>query len=283
MKFRKMHGLGNDYLFINGFQEGEDHDWPELARRMSDRHFGVGSDGIILILPSDKAAFRMRIFNADGSEAEMCGNGMRCFARYVYEQGMTGDTEFDVETGAGLIRPHLILENGRVKAVRVNMGPPRFAAHEVPVRAEGEVVDTPLNAGGKTFLVTAVSMGNPHCVVFLDDLDGLSLEISGPVLERHPIFPKGANVEFAKVMDREFARVVVWERGSGVTMACGTGACAVLAAGVKTGRLNRSCVINLPGGDLMIEWAADGNIYMTGPAVAVCDGVFLSPESGSVP
>ncbi|MEW6243023.1 MAG: diaminopimelate epimerase [Bacillota bacterium] len=278
MKFKKMHGLGNDYLFINGFQEGEDHDWADLARRMSDRHFGVGSDGIILILPSDKAAFRMRIFNADGSEAEMCGNGMRCFARYVYEEGMTGDIEFDVETGAGLIRPRLILENGKVKAVRVNMGPPRFAAEDIPVRAEGEVVDSPLLAGGKTFLVTAVSMGNPHCVVFLDDLDGLSLEVSGPALERNPMFPKGANVEFVKVMDREFARMIVWERGSGATMACGTGACAVLAAGVRTGRLNPSAIINLPGGDLMVEWAADGNIYMTGPAVAVCDGVFLGAE-----
>lgn len=280
MRFTKLHGLGNDYIYLDAIsQDLAAYDLPKAARVLSDRHFGVGSDGIIVILPSQAADFRMRIFNPDGSEAEMCGNGIRGFAKYVYEHGLTGKTELAVETGAGIVRPKLLIgHEGRVEKVQVDMGPPRLARAEIPMAgepADQPVINEALVVNGETLAVTCVSMGNPHCVVFLEpvtDLTAFPVSILGPLIENHQAFPRRTNVEFALVKDPQRILMRVWERGAGETLACGTGACATLVAAALTGRAQRKATVQLLGGELEIEWAEDNHVYMTGPAVEVFSG-----------
>ncbi|MBI3078926.1 MAG: diaminopimelate epimerase [Deltaproteobacteria bacterium] len=272
MRFTKMHGIGNDYLYIDGFQETV-KDPEALARQMSDRHFGVGSDGLILILPSAQADFRMRMFNADGSEAEMCGNGIRCLAKYVYDHGLTRKDAITVETLAGTLPLELTVQGGKVARVRVDMGRPRLERGEIPMLGvPGRVVNEPLAVGDRSFQVTAVSMGNPHCVSFVPDVAAFPVATYGPLIERHPAFPRRTNAEFVEVLGPGELRIRTWERGAGETLACATGASATVVAAALTGRAARRAVAHLLGGDLEIEWAADDHVYMTGPAVEVFQG-----------
>jgi diaminopimelate epimerase len=272
MRFIKMHGIGNDYVYIDCFRETVIE--PErLAVRISDRHFGVGGDGLILIMPSDKADARMRMFNADGSEAQMCGNGIRCLAKYVYDSGISRAPELTVETPAGVLRLQLFTSNGTVEKVRVNMGMPRLRRHDIPMLGEGDqVLDEKLRAGDREFAVTCVSMGNPHCVIYVDDVAKFPVTHYGPLLEHHPQFPQRTNVEWIEALNRCEIRQRTWERGSGETLACGTGACAATVASVLNGKTDRSVIVHLLGGDLEVEWAADDHVYMTGPAVEVFRG-----------
>lgn len=274
MKFTKMQGLGNDYVYVNCLKE-KIADPPELARKISDRHFGVGSDGLIMINPSDKADFEMEMYNADGSRAEMCGNGIRCVAKYVYDYGLTDKTYISVETLAGIKYLDLTVENGKVSLVKVDMGQPILEPEKIPVAAKGSrVVDEPLLVDGKEYRMTCVSMGNPHAVIFVDeDVKNLPLEKIGPSFENHICFPKRVNTEFVRVIDRHTAEMRVWERGSGETLACGTGTCAVAVACVLNGLTEDAITVHLLGGDLYIEWDREKNtVYMTGPAEAVFDG-----------
>jgi diaminopimelate epimerase len=276
MRFTKMHGLGNDYVYLDGTsQDLTPWDLPELSRLLSDRHFGIGGDGLILILPSDQADFRMRVFNSDGSEAEMCGNAMRCFARYVYEHGLTDRTELSVETGAGLIRPSLLVQDGKVQSVRVDMGEPRLTRGLIPMTGApdepAQNVLVPLQ--DFQYQATCVSMGNPHCVIFVDEICDYMVQDDGPMIECHELFPRKTNVEFAHVIGRDEVQMRVWERGAGETMACGTGACATTVAAILGGHCARAVTVHLLGGDLRIEWSeADNHVYMTGPATEVCSG-----------
>jgi len=275
LRFTKMHGLGNDYIFVNGMSERLPRvSLPRLARALSDRHFGIGADGLILVLPSRSAQFRMQVFNADGSEAEMCGNGIRMFARYVYEHGLTRDRELAVETLAGVIRPRLMVRGGRVASVRVDMGEPRLERSEIPMRGKpGRVIGEALRVDGERYEVTAVSMGNPHCVIFVKEVAEFPVARVGPAIERHRAFPRRTNVEFVQVLGRSALRMRVWERGAGETLACGTGACATLVAAVLNGKADRKATVHLPGGDLKIEWReSDNHVYMTGPAEEVFCG-----------
>jgi len=278
-----MEGLGNDYIYLNNIAERvPEAEFPALAVAVSDRHFGIGADGLIVILPPSTRAhdFRFRMFNADGSEGEMCGNGIRCFARYCYDRGLTQKTELRVDTPAGTIVPRLVLEAGRVSGVRVDMGEPRLRRREMPMAGEPEgatPLDLELAVEGFSGRFAAVSMGNPHIVTFVDDVAGVALERVGPQFEHHPLFPRRTNVHFVQVLGPSELQMRTWERGSGVTLACGTGACAVLTAAALTGRSGRSATVHLPGGDLQIEWGADNHIYMTGPAAYVCDGEFARP------
>ncbi len=264
--FTKWQGCGNDFILLEDM-EGRLTAPGELSKRLCDRHFGIGGDGLILLLPSDKADIRMRIYNADGSEAEMCGNGIRCFARLAYERGLV-PAAFTAETGAGILRPEVQLEGGHVTGVRVDMGQPVLEAERVPIAGFGarRVQEEPLEVLDRSFSITGVSMGNPHCVIFLEELTDFPIGKYGPALETHAWFPRRTNVEFAVVRDRQHIRMRVWERGAAVTMACGTGACATLVAASLTGRTDRAAEVALDGGRLFIEWAADGHIYMTGPA-----------------
>ena len=274
MKFTKMQGLGNDYVYVNCLKE-KIADPPELARKISDRHFGVGSDGLIMINPSDKADFEMEMYNADGSRAEMCGNGIRCVAKYVYDYGLTDKTYISVETLAGIKYLDLTVENGKVSLVKVDMGQPILEPEKIPVAAKGSrVVDEPILADGKEYRMTCVSMGNPHAVIFVDeDVKNLPLEKLGPSFENHTCFPKRVNTEFVRVTDRHTAEMRVWERGSGETLACGTGACAVAVACALNDLTEDAVTVHLLGGDLYIEWDREKNtVYMTGPAEAVFDG-----------
>lgn len=274
MKFAKMHGAGNDYVYVNGFEETVT-DPQTLAIAVSNRQFGIGSDGLILILPSLAADVRMRMFNADGSEAEMCGNGIRCVAKYAYDHGLVHDKNIRVETAAG-IKPLQLFTNcdNLVDKVKVNMGAPLLARQEIPMTgsADPQVVAESLTVLDRTFEVTCVSMGNPHCVIFVDDVDQFPVEQYGPAIENHPLFPRRINVEFVEIISPNEVRQRTWERGAGETLACGTGASAVTVAGVLTGRTGRHQLNHLRGGDLEMEWAEDGCIYMTGPAVQVFEG-----------
>jgi len=281
--FTKMHGLGNDYLYINRFQYTKEHDWPKLSKLMSERHFGAGADGLILIEPSESSDFRMRMFNSDGLEGEMCGNGMRCFAKYVFEHGLTAKTEFDVETKAGIIRPHLKVENGEVRLISVDMGIPRLKRKDIPLaKLDGPEPATgePIVIDGVTYLGTPVSMGNPHCVFFVDDVWSVDLEKIGPKLEHHPVFPRRANIEFVAVKSRDEIDMRIWERGSGMTLASGTGSSASVVASILNGKVDRNVpvTVNLPGGILVVEWREDGHVWQTGPAVEVYSGTFYLPE-----
>ncbi len=274
MKFTKMQGLGNDYVYVNCLKE-KIADPPELARRISDRHFGVGSDGLIMINPSDKADFEMEMYNADGSRAEMCGNGIRCVGKYVYDYGLTDKTQISVETLAGIKHLDLTVENGKATLVKVDMGQPVFEPDRIPVKAEGSmVVDEPLEVDGKEYRMTCISMGNPHAVIFVDqDVRELPLEEIGPSFENHERFPKRINTEFVRVIDRHTVQMRVWERGSGETLACGTGTCAAAAACVLNGLTEDEVTVHLLGGDLYIKWDREKNtIYMTGPAEIVFEG-----------
>ena len=275
MKFTKMHGCGNDYVYVNLFEETI-ADPAQLSIAVSDRHFGIGSDGLITIGPSDVADFRMRIYNADGSEAEMCGNGIRCVAKYVYDHELTSQTTITVETGAGIKTLDLLVENGKVTQVTVDMGEPILAPEEIPVIAEGmRVVDEPILVDGKEWRMTCVSMGNPHAVVFVDDVANLELEKYGPAFETHTRFPKRTNTEFVQVHSRTEASMRVWERGSAETWACGTGTCASVMACILNGYTDNKVLVHLRGGDLVIEYNPDNNhIYMTGPATEVFQGVY---------
>ena len=275
MKFTKMHGCGNDYVYVNLFEETI-ADPAQLSIAVSDRHFGIGSDGLITIGPSDVADFRMRIYNADGSEAEMCGNGIRCVAKYVYDHELTSQTTITVETGAGIKTLDLLVENGKVTQVTVDMGEPILAPEEIPVVAEGtRVVDEPILVDGKEWRMTCVSMGNPHAVVFVDDVANLELEKYGPDFENHTRFPKRTNTEFGQVHSRTEASMRVWERGSAETWACGTGTCASVMACILNGYTDNKVLVHLRGGDLVIEYNPDNNhIYMTGPATEVFQGVY---------
>ena len=277
MIFTKWHGIGNDFVIVNGFEE-KIGDYASKAIAVCDRHFGIGADGLVLALPSDVADFRMRIFNSDGSEAEMCGNVTRCFARYVYETGLTKKTELTIETLAGIIRPKLLFENGKVSAVRVDMGEPRLKRGEIPMTggdSDARAIDETLTVGGKSYRFTAVSMGNPHCVIFTDEVENLDLKTLGQPIEFHPLFPRKTNVEFVKVIDRRTLRMRVWERGAGITLACGTGTCATVVAAVLNGKTDRTVTVHLDGGDLLIEWGEDNHVYKTGPAVEVFRGEYL--------
>ena len=275
MKFTKMHGCGNDHVYVNLFEETI-ADPAQLSIAVSDRHFGIGSDGLITIGPSDVADFRMRIYNADGSEAEMCGNGIRCVAKYVYDHELTSQTTITVETGAGIKTLDLLVENGKVTQVTVDMGEPILAPEEIPVIAEGmRVVDEPILVDGKEWRMTCVSMGNPHAVVFVDDVANLELEKYGPDFENHTRFPKRTNTEFVQVHSRTEASMRVWERGSAETWACGTGTCASVMACILNGYTDNKVLVHLRGGDLVIEYNPDNNhIYMTGPATEVFQGVY---------
>lgn len=282
MRFTKMQGTGNDYVYVNLFEE-EVRDPSALARLVSQPHFGVGSDGLILIGPSDKADFRMRIFNTDGSEGEMCGNACRCVGKYVYERGLTEKTDLTLETGAGERRLALTVRDGAVERVTVNMGRPELRPALIPVDLPGErAVESRLTVDGEEVTVTCVSMGNPHAVVFTDDLSDTMIRRLGPRIEHHPAFPHRTNVEFAAAEQPGRLRVRVWERGCGETQACGTGACAVLVAAVLTGRAPREADVTLPGGTIRVAWQADGSVIQTGPADFVFDGVLpdAMPEGG---
>lgn len=273
MKFTKMQGLGNDYVYVNCMEQMVE-DAAETARRVSDRHFGIGSDGLILICPSDKADFEMRMYNADGSRGEMCGNGIRCVGKYVYDYGLTDKTSLSVETLGGIKHLFLEVEDGKVSLVKVDMGPAILEPEKIPVTAEGSrVVDEPLQVDGKTFRMTCVSMGNPHAVIYVDDVQGMDLEKTGPSFGNHERFPNRINTEFAHVLDRNTVEMRVWERGSGETLACGTGACAVAVASILNGYTEDQVTVRLLGGDLKIEWDREANkVYMTGPAEVVFDG-----------
>ena len=273
MRFTKMHGLGNDYVYVNGFQEKIENP-SEVAKYVSDRHFGIGSDGLILINPSEVADFEMEMYNADGSRGEMCGNGIRCVAKYVYDYGLTDQTQISVETLGGIKYLDLTVQDGKVALVKVDMGSPILKPECIPIRAEGDiVVNEPIVAGRIEYRMTGVSMGNPHAVVYMDQIQDLDIERIGPLFENHERFPNRINTEFVKFIDRHTLEMRVWERGSGETMACGTGACAVAVASVLNGLTEENVTVRLLGGDLQIEWDREKDkVYMTGPATTVFDG-----------
>lgn len=273
MKFTKMQGIGNDYVYVNCFEEKVE-DPSALAIQVSDRHFGIGSDGLILICPSEVADCEMAMYNADGSRGEMCGNGVRCVGKYMYDYGLTDKTEITVETLAGIKTLQLFVENGKVAKVRVDMGSPILTPAEIPVVAEGDkAVDEPILVDGNEYHMTCVSMGNPHCVVFMDDVENFEIEKTGPLFENYKDFPKRINTEFVKVIDEHTLQMRVWERGSGETLACGTGACATAVAAVLNGHCNGEILIHLLGGDLKIEWDKETNhVFMTGPAAISFEG-----------
>ena len=276
MKFTKMHGIGNDYLFVNCFEEVVEN--PErMAIVMSKPHFGAGADGMVLIEPADGADFGMRIFNADGSEAEMCGNALRCIGKYVFERGMTDKTELTIETGGGVKQLWLTVENGKVARIKADMGTPELNPRLIPVDLPGEIVlRHRLQILGQTWFITCVNMGNPHAVVFVRDPEVIDLPTIGPMIEHHPLFPRRTNVEFVRVIDRNILQMRVWERGAGETLACGTGACASLVAAVLGGLANRTVQMKLSGGNLQLQWSAEDNhVYQTGPAAFVYDGEWL--------
>lgn len=274
MKFTKMHGLGNDYIYVNAFEEKID-DPAALARKISDRHFGVGSDGLVLIAPSSVADFQMIMFNADGSQGEMCGNASRCVAKYVYDRGLTDKTVVTLETLGGIKVLHMTVRDGKVDSVRVDMGAPKLECGAVPcLLGEGIVKRAKITALDREFEITPVNTGNPHGVVFLEEpVEAFDIFKYGPALETHPAFPKKANIEFVNVLSPDRLRMRVWERGSGVTLACGTGSCAVLVAANLCGLASREADVVLDGGALHNRWDEEtGHVFMTGPATFVFDG-----------
>lgn len=273
MKFTKMHGCGNDYVYINCFEETVENP-TELAVKLSDRHFGIGSDGLILICPSETADFQMKMYNADGSMGEMCGNGIRCVAKYVYDHGMTEKTQITIETGAGVKTLDLTVEDGKVSMVRVDMGEPILEAEKIPVVSEKErVIDEPIIVQGREWKMTCVSMGNPHAVVFITDTKNFAIKEIGPCFENHKCFPKRINTEFVQFISRNEINMRVWERGAGETWACGTGTCASVMACILNGYTDHKVLVHLLGGDLEIEYDETTNhIFMTGPATTVFEG-----------
>ena len=281
-KFTKWQGCGNDFVLFDCLQD-DIEDYASVARKVCDRHYGVGADGILVVLPSAQADFRMRIFNTDGSEAEMCGNGIRCFARYLYDFGLTKETRFTVETGAGILVPEIVLEGGKVKGIKVDMGEPHLLGEEIPVVGfdGSKVIDKSMSVDGQEYHFTAVSMGNPHCVIFVDDAENFPIYELGHKFEEHALFPKKTNTEFVEVKDRQHVRMRVWERGAAVTLACGTGSCATVVAGILNGKLDRDAAteVELDGGKLSIHWANDNHVFMTGPAELVFSGELADCEA----
>lgn len=275
MKFTKMHGIGNDFIVVNGISEViAETRLAEIAKTVNHRKFGIGGDGLILVLPSKLADYRMRMFNPDGSEAEMCGNGIRCFAKYLFDRKMITEPHLKVETKAGIKTLKLLTRAGKVEAVRVDMGPPRLMRSDLEMTGEeGKVIGETLKVDGHKFEITGVSMGNPHVVIFEDKLENFALTRFGPAIETHKLFPKRTNVHFVKVCNTSEIIVRSWERGAGVTLACGTGACASVVACVLNNKTNRNVEVHLPGGDLRIEWTGDNRVMMSGPAEEVFEGV----------
>lgn len=273
LKFTKMQGIGNDYVYVDCTKKRLENP-EEVAIKVSDRHFGIGSDGLILINPSDVADFEMAMYNADGSRGEMCGNGIRCVAKYVYDYGLTTKKKIAIETLGGIKYLDLTVEDGKVSLVKVDMGRPILKASEIPIISDNEqVIDEPIMVDGTEYRMTGVSMGNPHDVVYIDDVAGLEIEKIGPKFENHERFPKRINTEFVRIIDRHTAEMRVWERGSGETLACGTGACAVAVASILNGLTEEKVTVKLLGGDLLIEWDRETDrVFMTGPATVVFDG-----------
>lgn len=277
MKFAKMHGAGNDYVYVNCFEETVENP-VDVAINVSNRNFGIGSDGLILIMPTDKADVRMRMFNSDGSESEMCGNGIRCVAKYAYDHGIVDKTEITAETGAGILTLQLFPnDKNKVDRVRVNMGPPRLSREEIPMDGipAVQVVAEELTVLDKTFKITCVSMGNPHCIIYVDDVDTFPVATYGPLIENNQLFPRRTNVEFIQVISRTEVKQRTWERGAGETLACGTGASAVCVAGVLNDVTDRKILNHLAGGDLELEWVDNGPVFMTGPATEVFTGEII--------
>ena len=282
LNFTKMEGLGNDYVYVNCFKETVDNP-SELSKKVSDRHFGIGSDGLILIKPSQVADFTMEMYNADGSQSEMCGNGIRCVGKYVYDYGLTDKEDISVETLAGIKYLKFVIDKkdasdrGTVAMVTVNMGEPIFTPAEVPVAIDEDldkVVDYPVNIDGTSYNITCISMGNPHCITYVEDTDAFPLEEIGPKFESSPLFPRRVNAEFVQVVSRDYLKMRVWERGSGETLACGTGTCATVVASILNGLTEDEVTVRLLGGELIIKWDRETNlVYMTGPAKVVFDGV----------
>lgn len=275
MKFTKMHGCGNDYIYIDGAKEHiSQEEKPDFVRRVSDRHFGIGGDGVIFINPSDEADFEMEMYNADGSRAEMCGNGIRCVAKFVYDKGLTNKTDISVISCGKIKYLQLFLKDNKVDTVRVNMGAPELIAANVPVVCDKErAVDEPITVQGTEYKMTCVSMGNPHAVVFMENVTDLEIEKIGPYFENHERFPKRTNTEFVKVIDRNTVQMRVWERGTGETLACGTGCCATVVACILNGLTDDTVTVKLLGGELEITWDREADlVYMTGPATTVFEG-----------
>lgn len=273
--FIKAHGIGNDFVIIDLLNNQLEYNWYELAKKMCDRNFGIGADGLILVLPSAAADYRMRIINSDGTEPEMCGNGIRCFARYLLDNDLAR-TSMTIETLAGVMKIDVIFEQALGTGFRVDMGRPILNAKDIPVNGfEDNVVSEQIDVDGEMHTITCVSMGNPHCIIYTDDVDSIPLEKIGPKIENHPTFPKKINVEFVQIMNNGEIKIRVWERGAGITLACGTGACASVAASILDKKIDRiPTIAHLPGGDLSIEWNENGHIYMTGPAEIVFTGTY---------
>ena len=274
IRFTKMHGAGNDYIYINAIDSCPAN-LPELSNEMSDRHKGVGSDGVVLIMPSDKADFRMRMFNADGSEGEMCGNASRCVAKYVYDKGLTSKRKITLETLAGIkVLEITKVVDEKVREVKVDMGEPSFAPENIPTKSNCEVIDIPTSTSLGTLNLTAVGTGNPHGVVIMDSVSDLDIDSIGPEIQNNELFPRKANIEFVRIINRNEIEMRVYERGSGETMACGTGACASVVATSRLGLTDRRATVHLKGGDLQIHWAENNHIYMTGEAATVFEGEY---------
>ncbi|QKY71378.1 diaminopimelate epimerase [Lentibacillus sp. CBA3610] len=282
LSFTKMHGLGNSYIYVNGFEQAlSEKRLPELAQNVSDPNTGIGADGLVIMAPSETAEVKMRIFNKDGSEAKNCGNALRCVAKYVYEKGMVKNTTFHIETLSGLVRVNVHVVNGTVDEVTVDMGTPKLKSSDLPMTGgttEKDLVGVPIEVDGNTVLMTGVSMGNPHGVFFVDDIEEAPVKSYGPVLsDHHRLFPEGLNVEFVQVVNSHELQFRVWERGSGITRACGTGACAAVVAAVLNNyvKQGKEVTVHLLGGDMKILWANEGSVYMRGPAVTICEGLYL--------
>lgn len=274
MKFTKMHGCGNDYVLVNCLDQSVD-DPPRVARDVSCRHTGIGSDGLILIHPSNRSALRMEMYNADGSRAQMCGNGLRCVAKFAYDHALTSETRIPIETDDGIKLAQCTIINGRVGNVTIDMGQPRFAPTDIPINIAGdEVIDSPIEVNAQRLKMTCLSMGNPHAVIFVDSLDGIDLHTDGPAVENHPLFPERVNAHFVQVIAPDRVTVLTWERGSGPTQACGTGVSAVCVAGSRTGRTDRRITAQVPGGELEVHWSNDNHVHLTGPAVEVFTGTW---------
>jgi len=272
MKFYKYHGIGNDFVLIDGQDIAADQDMTDLARRMSDRRFGVGSDGLLIVEPSSEADVFMRMYNPDGSEAEMCGNGIRCFAKHVYDFGIVPKPEMTIATVSGVKSARLRLAGDVVESVTIGMGSPSFKRDDLPMAGEGDPFGVELDVNGRNYVANCLSVGNPHAVMFVPDVSVVPLELDGPAVEHHALFPKRINAQFNQVVSRDHLKLRVWERGAGVTLACGTGACASGVAAIRLGLCDSPVRVSLPGGDLTVEWMEGSEILMTGPAVRVFEG-----------
>lgn len=282
MQFTKMQASGNDFIILNLFKNNIQINFAAFAKKYCDRHFGIGADGIIIVLPSKKADFTMKIFNADGSEAEMCGNGIRCFAKYVFEKKLTAKKEITVETKAGIIKPKLIIKNKKIKNIKVNMGQPKLKRKDIPLlgNPNEEVINYQLSISNYQLAISCVSMGNPHCIIFVDNINQTPVKELGPLIENHKLFPKKTNVEFVEVVNKKNLKVKVWERGVGETLACGTAACAVTVAAVLNNKTLSKVTLQFPGGKLFVEWKKDKEIYLTGNAVEVFKGEVTKSNYG---